>query len=86
MNTILTAQPGMVNQRTLKWKTPLMLAVTMDHLACVESLLGNGADPDIANVERETPLYKGIQSIYPSMAFDPSKFNFFSSPKHLVKS
>lgn len=81
MNTILTGQPGMVNQRTLKWKTALMLAVSMDHLACVESLLENGADPDIANVERETPLYKGIQSIHPSMAIDPSKFKSFFLPK-----
>jgi len=66
MNTILTAQPGMVNQRTLNWKTALLLAVTREHLPCVEILLENGADPDIASVERETPLYKGI-SIHPSI-------------------
>ncbi|XDV42193.1 hypothetical protein PO909_010902 [Leuciscus waleckii] len=64
---LLRAQPGMVNQRTLKWKTALMLAVAMEHLACVESLLENGADPDIANVERETPLYKACEKENPAM-------------------
>uniref|UniRef100_A0A673NB13 Ankyrin repeat and SOCS box protein 2-like n=1 Tax=Sinocyclocheilus rhinocerous TaxID=307959 RepID=A0A673NB13_9TELE len=56
---ILRAQPGMINQRTLKEQTALMIAVTREHLACVERLLEKGADPDIANKERETPLYKG---------------------------
>ncbi|XP_077075562.1 ankyrin repeat and SOCS box protein 2 isoform X6 [Siphateles boraxobius] len=64
---LLRAQPGMVNQRTLKSKTALMLAVSMEHLACVESLLGNGADPEIANVERETPLYKACEKENPAM-------------------
>ncbi|XP_056115958.1 ankyrin repeat and SOCS box protein 2 isoform X3 [Rhinichthys klamathensis goyatoka] len=64
---LLRAQPGMVNQRTLNWKTALMLAVTMEHLACVKSLLENGADPDIANMERETPLYKACEKENPAM-------------------
>ncbi|ROI33840.1 Ankyrin repeat and SOCS box protein 2 [Anabarilius grahami] len=64
---LLRAQPGMVNQRTLKGKTALMLAVARDHLACVESLLENGADPDISNMERETPLYKACEKENPAM-------------------
>ncbi|XP_048062494.1 ankyrin repeat and SOCS box protein 2 isoform X1 [Megalobrama amblycephala] len=64
---LLRAQPGMVNQRTLKGKTALMFAVSRDHLACVESLLENGADPDISNMDRETPLYKACEKENPAM-------------------
>ncbi|XP_016384858.1 ankyrin repeat and SOCS box protein 2-like isoform X1 [Sinocyclocheilus rhinocerous] len=64
---ILRAQPGMINQRTLKEQTALMIAVTREHLACVERLLEKGADPDIANKERETPLYKACEKENPAM-------------------
>ncbi|XP_067273557.1 ankyrin repeat and SOCS box protein 2 isoform X2 [Pseudorasbora parva] len=64
---LLRAQPGMVNRRTLKGKTALMLAVSREQLACVECLLENAADPDIANEERETPLYKACEKENPAM-------------------
>lgn len=71
MNTILIAQPGMINQRTLKEQTALMIAVVNEHLACVECLLEKGADPDIINKDRETSLYKGniVLSIYQPAPF-----------------
>lgn len=58
---LLRAQPGIVNQRTLKDQTALMLAVAKDHLACAEYLLEKGADPDITDKDRETPLYKACE-------------------------
>ncbi|XP_055042092.2 ankyrin repeat and SOCS box protein 2 isoform X3 [Misgurnus anguillicaudatus] len=64
---LLKAQPGMVNQRTLKDQTALMLAVSRDHLACAEYLLEKGADPDIVNNDRETPLYKACEKENPAM-------------------
>ncbi|XP_065111889.2 ankyrin repeat and SOCS box protein 2 isoform X2 [Paramisgurnus dabryanus] len=64
---LLKAQPGMVNQRTLKDQTALMLAVSRDHLACAEYLLEKGADPDIVNNDRETPLYKACERENPAM-------------------
>uniref|UniRef100_A0A8C1C945 Ankyrin repeat and SOCS box containing 2a, tandem duplicate 1 n=1 Tax=Cyprinus carpio carpio TaxID=630221 RepID=A0A8C1C945_CYPCA len=67
MNTILIAQPGIINQCTLKGQTALMISVTREHLACVESLLEKGADPDIANKERETPLYRACEKENPAM-------------------
>lgn len=54
------AQPGMINKRTLKEQTALLLAVGRGHARCVECLLDRGADPDIPNKEKETPLFKGI--------------------------
>lgn len=70
---VLTAQPGVVNQRTLKDQTALMLAVSRDHLACAEYLLETGADPDITNKDRETPLYKGN-------IFTFTRMNIFALP------
>lgn len=52
--------PGVcVDKRTLQEQTPLLLAVQGPHLECVRSLLEAGADPDISNKNKETPLYKG---------------------------
>lgn len=53
------AQPGMVNKRTERSETALMLAVSKEHLGCVQVLLENGADPDVPNKDKETPLYRG---------------------------
>ncbi|XP_051500706.1 ankyrin repeat and SOCS box protein 2-like isoform X2 [Myxocyprinus asiaticus] len=64
---LLRAQPGMINQRTLKEQTALMLAVARNHLACVEILLEKGADPDIANKDKETPLYRACEKENPAM-------------------
>ncbi|CAG6016249.1 unnamed protein product [Menidia menidia] len=55
----VAAQPGMVNKRTARGETPLMVAATGDNLECVQVLLENGAEPDIPSYDKETPLYKG---------------------------
>lgn len=54
-----TAKPETINKRTNKSQTPLMLAVCRNHVSCVEYLLEHGADPNLANSQWETPLYKG---------------------------
>ncbi|XP_052391928.1 ankyrin repeat and SOCS box protein 2-like isoform X1 [Carassius gibelio] len=64
---LLRAQPGMINQCTLNEQTALMIAVVMEHLACMECLLEKGADPDITNKDRETPLYKACEKENPTM-------------------
>ncbi|XP_696390.3 ankyrin repeat and SOCS box protein 2 isoform X3 [Danio rerio] len=64
---LLRAQPGMINQRTLRDQTPLMLAVSRENLACVEILLEKGADPEIPNKEKETPLYKACEKENPAL-------------------
>lgn len=56
---MLLAEPETINRRTLKNQTPLLLAVSRRHLACVRYLLEKGADPNLANHQWETPLYKG---------------------------
>lgn len=53
------ALPGSVDKRTLQEQTALLLAVSCEHLACVQCLLEAGADPDISSKSKETPLYKG---------------------------
>lgn len=54
-----TAHPGSVDKRTLQEQTALLLAVSREHLSCVQCLLEAGADPDISSKNKETPLYKG---------------------------
>ncbi|XP_062407425.1 ankyrin repeat and SOCS box protein 2-like isoform X2 [Sardina pilchardus] len=61
LRAILGAQPGMLNLRTLKDETALMLAVDRNYPRCMECLLERGADPDIPNKERETPLFKACE-------------------------
>lgn len=53
------AHPEVINRRTMKGQTPLFLAVVADHVSCVQCLLEKGANPVIADKDRETPLYKG---------------------------
>lgn len=53
------AYPGTIDQRTLQEETALYLATCREHLDCLLSLLQAGAEPDISNKSRETPLYKG---------------------------
>lgn len=63
-----SAQPGMINKRTDRGESALLVAVSKDRLRCVQVLLENGADPDITNYDKETPLYKGNtdrESIHP---------------------
>ncbi|XP_060722061.1 ankyrin repeat and SOCS box protein 2 isoform X3 [Tachysurus vachellii] len=61
LNILLSAEPGTINRRTLKNQTPLLLAVTRRHLACVRYLLEKGADVNLANIQWETPLYKACE-------------------------
>lgn len=56
---LCSAQPGMINKRTECGETALMLAVSKEQLRCIQLLLNSGADPDTANYDKETPLYKG---------------------------
>lgn len=53
------AYPAVIDQRTLQEETALYLATCRGHLDCLQSLLQAGAEPDISNKSRETPLYKG---------------------------
>lgn len=61
LRALLKAQHTCVDKRTLHEQTPLLLAVHAGHLDCVRFLLGAGADPDICNKYKETPLYKACE-------------------------
>ncbi|CAB0038708.1 unnamed protein product [Trichogramma brassicae] len=49
--------PDQINARNKLGNTPLHLAVEYRHNRLVESLLRNGADPNLANEEGSTPLH-----------------------------
>lgn len=53
------AVPEMINTRTQKHQTPLILAVSREHFLCVQYLLEKGANPGIPTITNETPLYEG---------------------------
>ncbi|XP_062323383.1 ankyrin repeat and SOCS box protein 2-like isoform X2 [Osmerus eperlanus] len=55
---VSAVNPEVVNQRSLTGQTPLYLACSSTHVACVRCLLLRGADPNIPNTQRETPLYR----------------------------
>ncbi|XP_063079589.1 ankyrin repeat and SOCS box protein 2-like isoform X2 [Engraulis encrasicolus] len=67
LKALLGVQPGMMNMRTLKEETALLLAVGREHPRCVEWLLAQGADPDIANNDKETPLFKATERGNPEL-------------------
>ncbi|XP_053345159.1 ankyrin repeat and SOCS box protein 2-like isoform X2 [Clarias gariepinus] len=67
VKALLRVQPGMINQRTPKDQTALLLAVSRGHAECVAFLLDKGADPDIANKDKETPLYKACEKENPEI-------------------
>lgn len=67
LRMLLSAQPGMINKRTEHGETALLVAVSREHLGCVEVLLGRGADPDIPNYDKETPLYKACERSNPAI-------------------
>ncbi|MCI4389739.1 hypothetical protein PGIGA_G00102030 [Pangasianodon gigas] len=62
LKLLLTAVPEMINTRTRKHQTPLILAVSREHLPCVEYLLEKGADPGIPTITNETPLYEACST------------------------
>lgn len=59
---LCSAHPGTINKRTEYGETVLLVAIIKEQLRCVQVLLENGADPDIPNYDKETPLYKGNTS------------------------
>lgn len=61
-NFFCPVHPELIDRCDLKQRTPLFLAVENDQVASVECLLDWGADPNIGNKDRETPLYKGTTS------------------------
>ncbi|KAG9336569.1 hypothetical protein JZ751_002916 [Albula glossodonta] len=61
VKVLLKAQPTSIDKRTLFEQTALLLAVSRENLACVQCLLENGADPDIASKNKDTPLYKACE-------------------------
>nr|XP_055029162.1 ankyrin repeat and SOCS box protein 2b [Misgurnus anguillicaudatus] len=61
VQSLLKARHTCVDKRTLHEQTALLLAVHGGHLDCVRSLLESGADPDICNKYKETPLYKACE-------------------------
>ncbi|XP_076833959.1 ankyrin repeat and SOCS box protein 2b isoform X2 [Brachyhypopomus gauderio] len=58
VKALLKVKPTSVDKRTLQEQTPLLIATDRKHLDCVKCLLEAGADPDISNKNKETPLYK----------------------------
>uniref|UniRef100_A0A8C4DW11 SOCS box domain-containing protein n=1 Tax=Dicentrarchus labrax TaxID=13489 RepID=A0A8C4DW11_DICLA len=61
LRVLLSAQPGMINKRTERGESALLVAISKERLQCIEVLLERGADPDIPNYDRETPLYKACE-------------------------
>ncbi|XP_041831431.1 ankyrin repeat and SOCS box protein 2-like isoform X2 [Melanotaenia boesemani] len=58
---LVRADPSSVNKCTLENETALMLAAFQGKAPCVEFLLRNGANPNIANKSRETPLFAACE-------------------------
>uniref|UniRef100_UPI003AAF89CA ankyrin repeat and SOCS box protein 2 n=1 Tax=Centroberyx gerrardi TaxID=166262 RepID=UPI003AAF89CA len=61
LHLLLAAQPGMINKRTGKDQTALLIAVSGEQVGCVSILLEAGADPDVLSKDRETALYKACE-------------------------
>ncbi|XP_054474996.1 ankyrin repeat and SOCS box protein 2 [Anoplopoma fimbria] len=67
LQVLLSAQPGMINKRTERGETALLVAVSKDQLQCVQVLLENGLDPNIPDYDKETPLYRACERSIPAM-------------------
>ncbi|KAM9466512.1 ankyrin repeat and SOCS box protein 2b isoform 1-T1 [Clarias gariepinus] len=61
VKALLKVKPTSVDKRTLQEQTALLIATDGKHLECVKCLLEAGADPDISNKNKETPLYKACE-------------------------
>jgi ankyrin repeat protein len=57
-----------INKKDRDGNTPLHLAVASARTAMTEALLKNGADPNIANKNRQTPLHIAAQGQYQGIA------------------
>uniref|UniRef100_A0A8C2WUR1 Ankyrin repeat and SOCS box containing 2 n=1 Tax=Cyclopterus lumpus TaxID=8103 RepID=A0A8C2WUR1_CYCLU len=67
LQVLLSAQPGMINKRTERGESALLVAVSKDQLRCVQVLLEKGVDPNIPNFDKETPLYRACERSIPAM-------------------
>ncbi|XP_061602864.1 ankyrin repeat and SOCS box protein 2-like isoform X1 [Cololabis saira] len=67
LRVLLSAQPGMTNKKTAHGETALLVAINKDYLECVRLLLEHGADPNIQNNEKETPLYRACELNSPAI-------------------
>ncbi|KAL6095415.1 asb2 [Pungitius sinensis] len=67
LRILLSAQPGMINERTERGESALMVAVSRDQLESVQVLLENRVDPNIPNYDKETPLYRACERNNPAM-------------------
>ncbi|XP_018085940.2 ankyrin repeat and SOCS box protein 2 isoform X2 [Xenopus laevis] len=65
---LLKAYPSTIDQRTLQEETALYFSTVRGHMDCMIHLLQSGAEPDIANKSRETPLYKACERKNPEAA------------------
>ncbi|KAK7904744.1 hypothetical protein WMY93_017351 [Mugilogobius chulae] len=61
LKTLLKVHPESVDKRTLKEETALFLAVSREYLSCAQCLLQSGADPDICDIDKTTPLLKACE-------------------------
>ncbi|XP_007257438.3 ankyrin repeat and SOCS box protein 2b isoform X1 [Astyanax mexicanus] len=61
VKALLKAKPTSVDKRTLQEQTALLIAIDGKHVECLKCLLVAGADPDISNKNKDTPLYKACE-------------------------
>lgn len=61
LKILLEARPDTINKRMNKNQTALYVAVSRKHFSCVDYLVRQGADPNIANSLWETPLMKACE-------------------------
>ncbi|CAH2327680.1 ankyrin repeat and SOCS box 2 [Pelobates cultripes] len=62
MKILLQAYPNSIDQRTLQEETATLISTTKGHIDCLLFMLQSGADPDIANKNKETPIYKACET------------------------
>ncbi|XP_063295120.1 ankyrin repeat and SOCS box protein 2 isoform X2 [Pelobates fuscus] len=62
MKILLQTYPNSIDQRTLQEETATLISTTKGHLDCLLFMLQSGADPDIANKNKETPIYKACET------------------------
>ncbi|XP_048106948.1 ankyrin repeat and SOCS box protein 2-like [Alosa alosa] len=62
LRVLIKAFPKLINKRTNKRQTPLMLAAAGKNPLCVQYLLEAGADPNTADNVGESPLYTACEN------------------------
>ncbi|XP_056150379.1 ankyrin repeat and SOCS box protein 2-like isoform X2 [Lampris incognitus] len=61
LRILIRTHPNTLNTCTFMGQTALWLAAAQEHVSCVEFLLERGADPNIPNKDKETPLFKACE-------------------------